>query len=115
MECPQHERRTATTGSAQGEVGLAGTEVLQSWEGGVRAPDMMPWCANPGHPCSNGATSNRPSLPVRWAGICDSPCPVGTSRNSSPSGASRQPHHYLALGSVLRARIEQTMPPGAEA
>ena len=39
---------------------------------------MMPWCANPGHPCSNGATSNRLSLPVRWAGICDSPFPIGT-------------------------------------
>jgi len=48
----------------------------------------MPWCANPDHPCSNGATSNRPSLPVRWAGICDSPFPRGTSRHFSPSGAS---------------------------
>jgi len=56
-------------------------EVLQSWNNGFRDPDMMPWCAKPDHPCSNGATSNRPSLRVRWAGICDSPFPIETLRN----------------------------------
>ena len=55
---------------------------------GLRGPDMMPWCANPGPPCSNGATTNRPSLRVRWAGTCASPFPIGMSRNSSLSGAS---------------------------
>ena len=61
---------------------------VASLGGGWLSPDRMPWCANPDHPCSNGGTSNRPSLAVRWAGICDSPFPRGTSRHFSPSGAS---------------------------
>src|SRR5439155_18935640 len=43
--------------------------------------------------------------------------PFLSGRRGTPhrAGHPRRPHHYLALGSVLRARIEQTMPPEAEA
>ena len=38
--------------------------------------------------CSNGATSSRRSLPVRWAGICAFPSPTATSRNLTERGLS---------------------------
>src|SRR5437773_10261015 len=71
------------------EIELIGfLEVLQVWEGAGSALNRMPWCANPDHPCSNGGTSNRPSLPVRWAGICDSPFEVLRTERGIPADHS---------------------------
>jgi len=39
----------------------------------------------------------------------------GRRGTSHRAGHPRRPQQHLALGSVLRARIKQTMPPGTEA
>src|SRR5262245_31068790 len=60
--------------------------VLQGSEHGTGSrADMLRSRANYGHLCSNGATSNPQSSPVRLGGICDFRLPIVTSRNFSPS------------------------------